>query len=154
LPLDSELFVASQPISDALSDPWTELAQPEAARRYRSQVRRIIRQLRSELKREVALAERSIRQDREISSALLATNPRLSPLGCYIAAHRAGRADLVCQFVTAATEQHRSCPLYQPASAGLLPAECYPTHSFSGGYEAEVEAEVEIRTSKKLTVMN
>src|SRR5205814_5348906 len=98
LPLDSELFVASQPLSDALSDPWSELTQPEAARRYRSQVRRIIRGLRSELKREVESAERSIRQHRQLGSALPVRHSRLSSLGCYIALHRACRADLAVPF--------------------------------------------------------
>ena len=36
VPLDPELFVASQPISAPFSDPWSELAHPESARRYRS----------------------------------------------------------------------------------------------------------------------
>ncbi len=39
VPLDPELFVASQPISSPLSAPWTEVAHPESARRYRSAVR-------------------------------------------------------------------------------------------------------------------
>ena len=33
IPLDAELFVASQPISALLVDPWTELAHPESGRR-------------------------------------------------------------------------------------------------------------------------
>jgi hypothetical protein len=150
LPLDSELFVASQPITDSLSDPWSELAQPDAARRYSAQVRRIIRQLRSELTREVRVAERSIRRDREIRPGLLAENRRLSPLGCYIAALRAGRADLARRFAAAAAEQHRSCPLYRSASLSLLPADLYPFDDFSG----ERKAEDEVRTSKKSIVLN
>ena len=35
LPLDSELFVASQPLVGSLGDPWVELTQVEAGRRYR-----------------------------------------------------------------------------------------------------------------------
>jgi hypothetical protein len=150
LPLDSELFVASQPISSALSDPWSELTQPEAARRYRTQVRRIIRRLRSELEREVELAEQWIRQDQEIRATVLVKNSRLSPLGCYIAAHRSGRADLARRFAAAAAEQHRSCPLYQQASAALLPVELYPTQPVTAGHETTPK----IRASKKLAVLN
>jgi hypothetical protein len=150
LPLDSELFVASQPISSALSDPWSELAQPEAARRYRTQVRRIIRRLRVELEREVALAEQSIRQNQEIPAAVLVKNSRLSPLGCYIAAHRSARADLAVRFAAAAAEQHRSCPLYQQASAALLPVELYPIPKASAAPGTEPKK----RTSKRLAVLN
>ena len=150
LPLDSELFVASQPISSALSDPWSELTQPEAARRYRSQVRRIIRRLRAELKQEVDLAERAIREDHEIRATVLVQNRRLSPLGCYIAAHRSHRADLAGGFAAAAAEQHRSCPLYQQASAAFLPVELYPIPDAPAGPEAESKN----RTSKKLAVLN
>jgi hypothetical protein len=150
LPLDSELFVASQPISSALSDPWSELTQPEAARRYRSQIQRIIRRLRAELKREVELAEQTIREDREIRATVLVKNSRLSPLGCYIAAHRSGRADLAGRFAAAAVEQHRSCPLYQQASAALLPVELYPITNVC----AEQPTDLKIRASKKLAVLN
>jgi hypothetical protein len=150
LPLDSELFVASQPISSALCDPWSELTQPESARRYRTQVRRIIRRLRFELEREVALAERSIRQNQEVHAAVLVKNRRLSPLGCYIAAHRSGRAALARRFAAAAADQHRSCPLYQQASADLLPVELYPIPKAA----ADPEAEPKKRTSKRIAVLN
>ena len=33
VPLDAELFVASQPISAALPDPWTELTHHDSAKR-------------------------------------------------------------------------------------------------------------------------
>jgi hypothetical protein len=148
--LDSELFVASQPINDSLSDPWSELAQPDAARRYSSQVHRIIRRLRSELTREVRLAERPIRQDGEIRPALLAEDRRLSPLGCYIAALRAGRADLARRFAAAAAEQHRSCPLYRAASVPLLPADLYPFADFVG----ELKTKDEMQSSKKSIALN
>lgn len=150
LPLDSELFVASQLISSTLSDPWSELTQPEAARRYRSQVRGIIRRLRRELKREVTLAEQSIRKQRPPCTAVLVPNRRLSPLGCYIAAHRCGRADLADRFIAAAAEQHRSCPLYQQASAALLPVKLYPAPWVS----ADRGTEAKKRASKKLAVLN
>ena len=126
VPLDAELYVASQPISVPLADPWTELAQPEAARRYRSSVQRIVRQLRAELKREIGLAERSIRRGVGISTVLKRKSHRLSPLGCFLVAQRAGRPDLAGCFAAAAADQHRSCPLYRTASLALVPAEFYP----------------------------
>jgi hypothetical protein len=126
IPLDAELFVASQPISVSLADPWTELAHPESARRYQSAVRRIVGQLRAELKRELRLAERSIRQGREIGAVLNRMNRRISPLGSYILARRAGRDDLANRYAAAAAAQHRSCPLYKTASLALIPAEFYP----------------------------
>jgi hypothetical protein len=126
IPLDPELFVASQPIAAPLSDPWTELAHPEAVRRYQTTVRRIVRELRSELKREVGAAERSIRQGREIGSVLARKNRRLSSLGAYILARRAGRNDLAERFAAAAAAQHRSCPLYRAASLAFIPNEFYP----------------------------
>ena len=126
VPLDPELFVASQPISAPFSDPWTELGHPESARRYRSEVRRIVRQLRGELKRELVAAERSIREGREIAGVLGRKNRRLSSLGSYILAQRAGRSDLADRFAAAAAAQHRSCPLYRTASLAFIPAEYYP----------------------------
>ena len=132
IPLDAELFVAAQPIVTPFADPWSELAQPEAARRYRSQVRRIVRRLRAELKREVARAEASIGRGRKLSEVLNA-NGRISALGCFIVAIRAGRGDLAASFVDAASAQHRACPLYRRASLALLPNDLYPVGgSFCG----------------------
>jgi hypothetical protein len=150
LPLDSELFVASQPISGTLGDPWSELTQPEAARRYRSRVRRIIRRLRTELQREVRRAERSIREDGETGIGRLAGDGRLSPLGCYIAAHRANRADLAGRFAAAAARQHGSCPLYRQASTTLLADDLYPTNHPSAAHQAGDE----VRSIKELVTMN
>src|SRR6516165_10772419 len=82
LPLDSELFVASQPITGSLGDPWVELTQVEAARRYRMQVRRIVRRLRRELWREVRRAERLMADGGRLVLSSLSMDPRISPLGC------------------------------------------------------------------------
>ena len=122
VPLDPELYVASQPISGPFADPWTTLAQPEAARRYRSRVKHVIRQLRSELRREVRRAERLIHRGNDIDALLSVQDGRLSALGCFIVATRAGRTDLADSFADAAAFQHRSCPLYQSASLSLVPA--------------------------------
>jgi hypothetical protein len=131
VPLDAELFVASQPISAAVADPWTELTEPEAARRYRSRVRRIVRQLGSELKREVRRAERLIRRGHAMGAVLNVQDGRLSALGCFIVAQRAGRADLAAHFAAATAAQHRSCPLYRSASLLLMPADFYPIESLA-----------------------
>jgi hypothetical protein len=136
-PLDPELFVAAQPISGPFSDPWSELAEPAAARRYRTLLRRIVRKLRAELRREVRFAERLIERGREIKTVLSADNGRLSPLGCFIVACRAGRADLAARFAALATAQHRSCTLYQLASLSFLPADSYPAHQLGCAPETE-----------------
>jgi hypothetical protein len=125
LPLDSELFVASQSIVGSLGDPWSELTQPDSGRRYRSQVRRIVQRLRDELSREVKLAVRRMADPRATLEAL-AKDRRLSPLGCYIAAHRIGRPEMASRFAHAAAQQDSACPLYRAASLDLLPAHLYP----------------------------
>ena len=126
VPLDAELFVASQPISVSLPDPWTELTHNESAKRYRLSLKRIVRSLRAELRREVRRGERSILQGEEVETLLSRDSRRLSALGSYILATRAGRNDLAERFAAAAAAQHQSCPLYRIASASLLPAELYP----------------------------
>jgi len=131
VPLDPELFVASQPISGAVADPWTELTEPEAARRYRSRVRRIVSRLSWELKREVRRAERLIRRGCELGAVLNAKDGRLSALGSFIVARRAGRADLAARFAAATAAQHRSCPLYRSASVTLIPPDFYPFGSLA-----------------------
>jgi len=136
-PLDPELFVAAQPISAPFSDPWSELAEPAAARRYRSLVRRIIRKLRAELRREVRRAEQLIDRGREINTVLSADDGRISPLGCFIVACRAGHDDLAGRFAAAATAQHRSCTLYQLASLSVLPADFYPAQNTGFVQESE-----------------
>jgi hypothetical protein len=130
IPLDAELFVASQPISVPFADPWSELTQPDCARRYRSQLRKIIRRLRAELKREVRRAEKRLALGREIEQVLKDNGP-ISALACYITAMRAGRSDLAGRFTAGAIAQHRACPLYRQASAPLIPVDLYPVASRS-----------------------
>ena len=149
VPLDAELFVASQPIAVPFTNPWSELAQPEAARRYRSQLRRIVRRLRGELKREVSRAERSIRRGREIGE-VLNEEGRISSLGCLIVALRAGRVDLADHFRVAAAALHRSCPLYQRASLAFLPTDLYPVENLAGVQPAESQP----RAAKLLLSLN
>ncbi len=125
-PLDPELFVASQPIASPFSDPWKTLADAQAGVRYRCNIRRIVRNLRGELKREIRRAEALLREGRRLSCVLRMSGARLSPLGLFITAHRAGRPDLAERLRPRAVRQHRCCPLYRAATIGLLPAEVYP----------------------------
>ena len=151
IPVDAELFVASQPISAPFADPWSELTQPEAATRYRSQLRKIIRRLRAELKREVTRAETLIGRGREIDDVLKADG-RISPLACFIVALRAGRGDLADHFSDEAVAQHRACPLYRRASFALLPTDLYPVESRSA--VQQVEYDFEPRAEKLLLSLN
>jgi hypothetical protein len=126
VPLDPELFVASQPLREDVVDPWSTLARSEAGRRYRSRVRKIIRLLRAELKREIRRVARVVRDGAALSSALTKNDPRLSPLGLYISAHHFGRPDLAARVQSRAALQHQKCPLYRWACRPLLPADLYP----------------------------
>jgi hypothetical protein len=121
IPLDPELFVASQPRSAAFADPWSELTEPTAAGRYMARVKQIIRQLVRELKREVRRAEWLIRRGHDIGMILNVKDGRLSALGCFIVALRAQRADLATQFTPATAALYRACPLYRLASARFIP---------------------------------
>jgi hypothetical protein len=152
IPLDAELFVASQPIAVPFADPWSELTEPDAARRYRSQLRRIVRRLRAELKREVTRAETLIGRGREIED-VLTTDGRISALACFIVASRAGREDLACGFSAGAVAQHRACPLYRRASVAFLPGELYPVERCSA-IQQVVEYYSEPRAEKLLLSLN
>jgi len=131
VPLDAELFVASQPISVSLPDPWMELTHHDSAKRYLRSVKRIVRRLRAELRREVLGGERSVQFGHDVETVLGRSNRRISALGSYILATRAGREDLAERFAVAAAAQHQSCPLYRLASMSLLPAELYPDESLA-----------------------
>ena len=126
LPPDPELFVAAQGSKVPFADPWLELAQPESARCYRKRVREIVRRLRRELAAEIRHAESRIGSGQRISRVLLSKSPRLSPLGRFIVAHRAGRTALAQRFVADLVEQHRACPLYRDASLEFISPEVYP----------------------------
>jgi hypothetical protein len=151
VPLDAELFVASQPIGVPFADPWSELTQPESARRYRSTLRRIIRRLRHELKREVARTERLITRGRDICE-LLEKGKRISPLGCFIVAVRAGRAELANRFTAAAAAQHRACPLFREASDALLATDLYPAEAHYTPHA--VEPDLNPRVERLLLSLN
>lgn len=132
VPPDPELFVAAQPVRSPHPDPWDELTREESARRYRQRVRAIVRALRSELASEVKLAERLIESGQTIGQVLRSRSSRISPLGRFIVAHRAGRPVLARRFAGDAAEQHRSCPLYREASRRMLPPGVYPVSVHDG----------------------
>ena len=64
--------------------------------------------------------------DLQLTFAQLSKDRRLSPLACYIAAHRLGRPQLASRFALGAAQQHSACPLYRAASRSLLPVDLYP----------------------------
>jgi hypothetical protein len=129
IPLDPELYVASQPIDREFCDPWTCLADEEAGRRYKLRVRQIIRRLRCELRREIDRAERLVEAGQSLESILRVRPSRFSPLALYIVAHHLGGPELAEPLRRAAIEQHKSCPLYRPASLPLLLEQYYPVAS-------------------------
>ena len=133
LPLDPELYVAVQLAGATFDDPWVGLTEAAAALRYRARVREMIRGLRAELRAEVRFAELRVNGGEAIGKLLEAPTKRLSPLGCYIVALRAGCIDLGERFRLAAVRQHRSCPLYRgqpsPAQFRALPG----TRAFGRG---------------------
>jgi hypothetical protein len=132
VPPDPELFVASQPLDGCFPDPWRELTQESAALHYRKQVRSIVRALRAEVRREIRTAERCVEAGEPLARVLNDRKRGLSPMGRYIAARRAGRLSLARRYLGAAVEQHRCCPLYRQACAGLIPAEAYPSAGVAG----------------------
>jgi hypothetical protein len=126
VPTDPELFVAAQPTDPAYPDPWVELTQPDAVRGYRRRIREIIRGLHKELAGEIEFAEDRVVAGQAIRKVLTSHSSRLSPLGRYIVAQRAGRVVLSNRFLDDAVCQHQGCPLYRQASQGLLPMGVYP----------------------------
>ncbi|MFO0910664.1 MAG: hypothetical protein U0794_20340 [Isosphaeraceae bacterium] len=136
VPPDPELFVAAQPNDSPYPDPWGELTREDSARRYRQRVRSIVRALRAELAREVRHAEELIDAGQAIATVLRSSRTRLSPLGRFIVAHRAGRTTLARRYARDAAEQHRACPLYREASRRLLPPAAYPISENDGATTA------------------
>jgi len=133
-PVDPELFVAAQLDGGTRRDPWAELTQQRSLRRYVVAVRKIVGQLREELKDEVRRAERRLIRGTSLEDLLDADGARISPLTRYILARRAGRDDLSSRHREAAEGQHRACPLYRLAALSVLPGEAYPTPEADGSY--------------------
>lgn len=148
LPLDPELFVASQLSAVRCDDPWSLLTKPKSRDRYRLRVRQIIRNLRRELRRELLNAERRLAIGIPLETILEMPCRFFSPLGKYILAHRADRPDLADAWWTEAREQHRCCPLYVNACEGLLGPGLYPVLDLLPGCDlAERTSFVQLRFS-------
>lgn len=126
VPIDPELFVASQPVLSVPCDPWLEITGHEAADRYASRVRSIIRSLRHEIRQELRRVESAIEKGGDPSDVILMNARRISPMGCYLAAHRAGLPKLARRFEADAAAQHESCPLYLEACRRLIGQADYP----------------------------
>jgi hypothetical protein len=150
IPLDPELFIASQPLTESFIDPWLVLAHRDAGRRYKKRVRSIIRQLREELRREIRRAEIQVLEGKQLATVLRAQDQHLSPLGRFITAHRAGRPDLAERLRSGAIEQHRCCPLYRAACKDFLAPEFYPVD------DAVVESEVKeaLEIPRRIALLN
>jgi hypothetical protein len=131
IPLDPELYVASQVFTPPFVDPWSTLAQAGAGQRYLQVVRRIVHGLRKQLGREVRRAENLLREGRSLAFVLRLRDPSLSALGLYITAQRAGRPDLADRLRFGAIEQHRGCPLYRLATRKLLAVGQYPVEDLA-----------------------
>lgn len=126
VPMDPELFVASQALDTSVVDVWRDLASPAAGEAYLRRVTEIVCLLEHELRREIERAERLARSGRPLRKVLCGSDSKLSPLGRYIVARRAGRATLAVTFLGDVRAQHRSCPLYRSACLAFLPADQYP----------------------------
>ncbi len=127
LPVDPEFFVAVQPKSSVRPDPWSELTQFRSVVSYRKSVKRIVAQLRKELKAEVTRGECRLLRGLDLDHVLETEGARISPLSRYILSRRAGRLDLSIKHHAAALNQHRSCPLFQLAARTLIPSHAYPS---------------------------
>lgn len=141
VPLDPELFVASQPARAAIADAWGELTQRRSIRRYRRRVFNIVRQLRRELLVEIRKAEQRVGRGEALEQVLKARRKALSPLGRLIVAARAGRPDLGSPHRDPAREQHRCCPLYRLACRGLIDPLAYPGPDDADARPAEARLE-------------
>lgn len=133
LPLDPELFVAIQVRRRPIPDPWGELARPSATRRYRSHVRRIVTQLRRELRGELQHAERRRRAGQTVDQVIQERRYDFSSLGRYLFACRHQRHDLALPLRASAAAQHEGCPLYAQACRTLIPPHAYPVFDLLPG---------------------
>ncbi len=127
IPVDPELYVSAQPITEYVADPWSELVGESAELRYVKHVNRIIRRLRREVRQELQRIRSRAKDGRGIEWVLRHESCQVSSIACYIAAVRAGRFEIAEEFRASAEQQHRNCPLYQPATECLIDEEEYPT---------------------------
>lgn len=135
IPVDPELFVACQATPGRGRAPWPVPPPRVAVLRYRRRVRRIVADLRRELRQELRRAGVRLAAGEPLGVVLRSGRQQLSPLGRYILAHRANRADLLERLRRPAEDQHRACPLYRQACRGLLSEQVYPVFELAPGVE-------------------
>ncbi len=150
LPVDPELFVASQSLVSTYPDPWSELTGVESIRRFRDRVEWIVRGLRKELTDEVCGAEKRIAGGQSLSKVVGSKSRRISPLARYIVASRASRQRLALRLLEDAQSQHHSCPLYRQASSNLISVERYPVQEGQGGWKGTLEKKGTVSRAKAL----
>ena len=120
-PIDPELFVAVQDYRTFRRDPWRELAQEGAATRYRSAVRKIVKQLKAELEGELDWSKQLLESGRSLDELIAVVKTRVSPIAKLALCVRHDRDDLADQVRPAAEAQQRACPLYTFACRKLIP---------------------------------
>ncbi len=133
VPVDPELFVASLVEPGTGTDPWTELTGPSARSRYLSRVRAMIRGLRREIREEIRRGEASLDRGESPEVVLMTPSRSRTSLARYLTAVRIGRLDLADRLRNEAAAQHSACPLYRPATLGLIPEDAYPVSSLLPG---------------------
>lgn len=126
LPLDPEFFVACQPPTSSLTDPWVHLSPDVAMRRYRRRILRIVDDLQSELCDEIRRIDEQVEDEKPLEAVLRKKSRKVSALARYLVAIREGRPDLAELFRIDAEEQHAGCPLYRRACLELFPEAPYP----------------------------
>ncbi len=125
-PIDPELFVAVQNYKSFRRDPWCELCQEGAAKRYRLALRKIINQLKAELNSELRWSQRALDSGRSLDEIMAGSKARVSPIAKLVLCHHQRRTDLVELVRPSAEAQHLACPLYRFACRNLIPSPIYP----------------------------
>lgn len=133
VPLDPELFVASQIRPGLASDPWLDLTHRVASVRYLTRIRQIVRSLRRELSEEIRWAEANLTKGAALEVVLFAESRRMTPLSRFLTATRKERPDLADHFREDSLEQHEACPLYRLAAQEFIANEAYPAASWDVG---------------------
>ena len=126
LPVDPELFVAVQDCKSFRPDPWAELTQERAARAYRVAIRKIVQQLRAELKAELRWSRRHLLSGQSLDQVFNLTKSRVSPIAKLVLCEEWDRTDLAESVRPAAEAQHQACPLYRLACKDLMTTSAYP----------------------------
>ena len=125
LPIDPELFIACQTARENLLDPWSQLSPTVAIRAYCVQVRKIIRSLRAELRKELRTLARADRSG-TLSKIYEHESRSVSSLAKHLYAIREELVGYAEKYRLPAYRQHLGCPLYAEAAKPLLPGSVYP----------------------------